>query len=580
MSDADLESYTKRDFSKMSDAGLAVVAAGRGNPTAGAAPSVSGQAQAGGGIPTPTGAGANVSGSRGGYRRRATDENGDPSQVPFSEWAGNAATAALHSPVTMAHGFAQAMGANVDPETIKADRALTDVPGGSFGDFAGGAVAGGGAGGAVLKGLRTGIKFLPKALQAYAKFASVPAAAGTTEALTTTTLDDESRFDKSLGAAALAGGFQALGAGGRRMLTGFTKPNADAEALRKLGIQVNASTGGTGLSSKFLTLAENLGDLGENSKRFARSEREAMTTAGDKAQMLRVEHIPVNRGNTIDDFWPATLAENDAAYTGLLGGKRMTIPPLIKQGLTADIRAAMPHNESGSGPVISKVMDIMNSVRGTVSGTDWQKARTAVNDELRKAEGNATSVRDEQVVAAFKTVRDRLNNIGQKHMTADEWAKLGEYDNKYAHQMVLQDATGIPHKEQLTPFRNLYQAAESSANPAQKSSGTGMFMDITEPGKRTLNVKEPASALERRLKYGTAGAAMGSSGLINPLLYAALPITYGIGKLSASRSGSEFLMGQKQWQPAMAEALRKMNGYGAIAAQQGLMQPAEGEQYE
>lgn len=569
---------------------------------------VSGQPPASAGVVATAGGAASGLDKRGGYGRRNTDVVPEEGSVPFSEWSGNVKDAALNVVPAMYRGAKQLVGGNVSEEDIKADRALTDKPGGGFGNFAGNIAMGGPAMAGTRAGLRyLGGKYLPKALEkATNLITSYPGMAAIEAGVTTPTLEDESRPGNMVTSALLTKGLQHVGTVFKRALTQPVKPNKDAQYLMateralpqtdediangvaptivpKDKIVPTQSQGGSGFMGAVTDSLENIGSylpLGVSKAVQRGRDRvasEVNDEVGHRASPLRAIDVLPGRGDYVREMETQINDGYKAMFKGINIKHNSTAfnQQSEREGLQA-LDGIIGEAEF-KNTFTKQLGQILPKKTSNLTGEQWHNIQSAVREKIREADAELFQRQSNHALAnAYRKVEDNLKVLRNNNFTKDQIATLEDLDNKYLKGMIVKST--LAHKgetgaDSAITLRNLIDTVEKDTPESFKNKLTGEFMDLTEPAKRILTKSTDPDAVARRSGYLAATNIIGSLGIGGAatglgLAPAAMMLGAGhaAGRFLTGRGTNRYMFGDFDWQKKAAELLRKVGAVGDPAA--------------
>lgn len=442
---------------------------------------------------------------------------------------------------------------------IQANRALTESPAGMVGNIGGNVMALGVPVGKAMEGGAALASILPKTLglRRAAQAAVVPAVSATEAGLLAPVIGEETREGNAVKGALLSKTLQLLGSGAGRMLTGAARPTEDAKKLMAQGIQPTVRQGSEGVGGSAIGLAQGVAEampLGFGAsvrKGGERFEREMLDVAGQRVHPnTPLVGDPVKRGSYMEDL----RKEFDAAYASVLSDKVIPVSALLKStSLTKGAAELVKIDPAKAGGFARELHTIMPRNPGSMSGETWKELQRKVRENIRSY-SRTDGYEAEALADAWRRVDEQLIKTRNKSMSKADAARLDQIDAKYGPAEVLKEAVTI---DSTSPGRDLVAAVERMTPRQLKLEEKGWLQDITQPAKSMLSSDAARDTLAQRAGFGAAGIGLGGTALFSTTALALAPLVLGLGKAASTREGAKFLMGGHQWQPEMADALRK-----------------------
>jgi hypothetical protein len=355
--------------------------------------------------------------------------------------------------------------------------------------------------------------------------------------------------------AALGG---ALGAGGqllRKALTRMFTPKEEAEALFRQGINPTLQQGAEGKGGRLLGgLTSGAVDV------RARQEREI-----EDAVMRRITGGQAIPGSTRREAVDLADEVMERDYTNFARNRRVPISPTLRRNMHAAANPVSP-----TGQFQSEARDVGQAMGNIVP--DYPRNinvgyRKLQNDYAYPLSEAAEGQKTERAKQAILRARDLLIQARNRRLTSDELADLKAIDVRNYDFNRLKEAAAGPglEKEGITLAK--LEGAYSKAAPMTENRTAE---ELIGPAARVIGPK-PTQDMARTLVVNAkrgVGLGVGAGAMAgNPLAQAAAPF-YLASLASQTVPGAKFMMGQYEWQKALAEASKRaapfLSGSGQI----------------
>lgn len=354
---------------------------------------------------------------------------------------------------------------------------------------------------------------------------------------------------------ALFGGV--LGAGGQLLRKGVTQmftPKPEAEMLFRQGINPTLQQGADSGAGRFIG--------GLTSGAVKSHERQLVEL--ENAHLQRITGTPTLPGQTRREALESAENAMDTAYTNFARGRRVPISPTLRRDMAAAADVTTPTGQFGQ-----EAADAQRALANIVPdyprniNVGYRRLQEDYAYPLSEAAGAQNTERAKQ---ALLRARDLLMEARNRRLTADELAQLRGIDSRNYDMNRFREAVkgaGL-EKEGITVDK--LEAAYSKVPPM---AGNTTREELIGPAARVLGNRSLQDesrtgmvAAKRIVGLGIGGAAMAG----NPVGMALSPM-YALSLAGQTAPGAKFLMGQYDWQRALADASRRAAPYLAGSGQ-------------